>query len=59
MLALETKEAEKTKEMIDLGTPHFCIFLATKILKPIALQCMGGRDYLSRQFFRSDTFIAE
>ena len=26
MLALETKEAEKTKGMIDLGTPNFCFF---------------------------------
>ena len=30
MLALETKEAEKTKGMIDLGTPKFCFFFQPK-----------------------------
>ena len=30
MLALETKEAEKTKGMIDLGTPNFCFFFQPK-----------------------------
>ena len=31
--------------------PKFLFFFSTKILTPIVLQCMGGRDYLSRQIF--------